>query len=249
MAIAACGLSNSSAPAPAPAVHRAGRPLESASLPQQVETGNCIDGTSSSAYAYAVHMRDILADAIAGWARQPAQLAGAARPPIPGLRFVLRAVTTNSYSTDGAALDVSIPGAPGLAQQPSPNNNPSFATDIQRWTVKMMSWKQASAAANSAAAALAARVRRYQVARGTWSAIYSCIGAAAAQLAPAHGPRTRLTLMSDLENNRPVTGLDLRGDAVLMVTICPAHASATCPQRCGGRWQPSPRRDTAISLR
>jgi hypothetical protein len=67
--------------------------------------------------------------------------------------------------------------------------------------------------------------------RGTWSAIYACIGALAAQLAPAHGPGTRLIVFSDMENNEPATGLSLDGDAVMIVGSCPPQVSTTCPQR------------------
>src|SRR5262249_51008665 len=59
----------------------------------------CLDGTSSSAWPYAIQMRGLVADAIAGWAGQPTADPTTAMPPRPSLDFVLRSVTTISYST------------------------------------------------------------------------------------------------------------------------------------------------------
>ena len=176
-------------------------------------------------------MRGILADAVAGWVPPPEPDLTRATKAQPSLRFVLRSVTTTSYSTDSASLDATIPGVPGLPMQPTPANNPSFSPQIHAWTGQMASWKQAAATARKDVTALADQVRQFQIARNTFSGIYSCIAAAATQLAPAYGPDTRIAVMSDMENNRPVTGLALNGDAVLMVTICPANVALSCPQR------------------
>jgi hypothetical protein len=176
-------------------------------------------------------MRAILADAVAGWAPPPAANPTSTMKAQPGLRVVLRSITTTPYSTDDSSLDNTIPAVPGLAAQPVPSDNPSFSSQIHAWTQQRTSWEQAAAAAARAAAALAGQVRRFPIARNTWSGIYSCIAAVATQLAPAHGPGTRIAVLSDMQNNRPVTGLALDGDAVLMVTICPANVSTTCPQR------------------
>lgn len=191
----------------------------------------CLDGTSSSAWPYAVRMRGLVADAIAGWASQQTAGPTMAMPAHPSLDFVLRSVTTVSYSTDVPSLEGTIPAVSALAAQPRADTDPSFAPDIHVWTRAKTTWKQSAAMASAAALQLSGRVRQFPIVRHTWSAIYSCIAAAAAQLAPAHGSSTRLAVFSDMINNRQVTGLRLDGDAVLIVGICPAQASAGCTQR------------------
>ena len=227
VAATACGASSS----PPAAATRGGRAPASQRQATPIAAGTCLDGTSSSASAYAIQMRGMLADAVAGWVPPPSAHPAGAASALPQLHFVLRSVTSTSFSTDDSTLDASIAGVAGLAPQPSPLNNPSFASEINHWTTAKTTWQQDAAAASRGAAALAVQVRQFHIVRGTWSGIYSCIAAAAAQLAPADGPSTRLAVISDLENNRPVAGLNLAGDAVLLVTICPAQVATTCPQR------------------
>ena len=194
------------------------------------EVGNCMDGTSSSAGYYAPRIQAMLAEAVAAWASHPLADPGAGAPAQLGLHFVLRSVTTTSYSTDGPSVDGTIPPVRALAPQPSPADS-SFDADIHAWTQALPGWKQTQSGAAAAATQLSAQVRQYAVARNTWSAIYSCVSAAARQLGPAQGADTRLAVISDMQNNEPVVGLNLAGAGVLMVTICPANVSTGCPQR------------------
>jgi hypothetical protein len=195
------------------------------------QVGNCLDGTSSSASYYAPRLQEVLAQAVAAWASQPSANPSGGVPAQLGLHFVLRSVTTTSYSTDGPSVDASIPPVNALAPQPSPTADPSFDVDIHAWTQALPGWKKTASSAAAAAAQLSAEVRQYPVARNTWSAIFSCVSASARQLGPAQGADTRLAVISDMENNEPVVGLSLAGAAVLMVTICPADLSTSCPQR------------------
>lgn len=195
------------------------------------QVGNCLDGTSSSASYYAPRIQAVLAEAVAAWASRPPANLIAGVPAQLGLHFVLRSVTTTSYSTDGPSVDTTIPAVSALAPQPSPSTDPSFDADIHTWTQGLPAWKQTASSAAAAAAELSAKVRQYSVARNTWSAIYSCVSAAARQLIPSQGADTRLAVISDMENNEPVVGLSLAGAAVLLVTICPADVSTGCPQR------------------
>jgi hypothetical protein len=195
------------------------------------EAGNCLDGTSSSAPYYAIRAQAALADAVAAWASRPPADPITGIPAQLGLHFVLRSVETASYSTDGLSVDATIPSVSTLAPQPSPTADPSFDADIHAWTQALPAWQQTASSAAAAAAQLSAKIRQYPVARNTWSAIYSCVAATERQLGPPHGADTRLAVISDMENNEPVVGLSLAGAAVLMVTICPANVSTSCPQR------------------
>lgn len=195
------------------------------------QVGNCLDGTSSSASHYAPRIQAVLAEAVAAWAARPSANPSGGVPAQFGLHFVLRSVTTSSYSTDGLSVDDTIPPVKALAPQPSPTADPSFDADIHTWTRALPGWKQTASSAAAAAAQLSAKVRQYPVARNTWSAIYSCVSAAVQQLGPAQGANTRLAVISDMQNNEPVVGLNLAGAEVLMVTICPANVSTGCPQR------------------
>jgi hypothetical protein len=143
----------------------------------------------------------------------------------------MRSVTTNSYTTDGSSLDETIPAVPALAAQPRPESDPNFDRDIHAWPEKIGAWKKAATAASAVDARIVGQVRRFQVARHTWSGIYSCIAAAAAQLSSVAGLQARIAVESDMMNNRPVAGLHLSGDALLLVTICPAKVATSCPRR------------------
>jgi hypothetical protein len=195
------------------------------------EAGNCLDGTSSSAPYYAARVQAVLADAVAAWASRPPANPSTGVPAQLGLHFVLRSVTTTSYSTDGPSVDATIPSVSTLAPQPSPTADPSFDADVHSWTQALPAWKQSASSAAAAAAQLSAKIRQYPVARKTWSAIYSCVAATERQLGPPKGTDTRLAVISDMENNEPVVGLSLGGAAVLAVAICPANVSTSCPQR------------------
>lgn len=215
-----------------------GQPLRSgdgkagSAAPAAVATravGDCIDGTSSSVPGFAVQMRDMLAAAVSAWVRQPPTHPTAAQDAQLGLHLVLRPVSTYSTSTDNPNLDASIPPVPTLAPEPQPTSS-SFDQNIHSWLGTEAGWRQKALTAKNAAASLSAQVRSFHLVRHTLSGVYSCLATAAAQL-QTYGPATRLVLMSDLLNNRPVVGLRLRGDAVLVVAACPAWASQTCPPR------------------
>jgi hypothetical protein len=227
-AISACG--TQTPPIPSAGVSSVRQASSTNGAPTR-QVGNCLDGTSSSASYYAPQIQAILADAVTAWASPPPTDPGAGVPAQLGLHFVLRSVTTTSYSTDGSSVDATIPPVRALPPQPSPSADQSFDADIHTWTLAQSSWKQTAVSANTQASQLAGQVRMYQVARNTWSAIYSCMSATARQLGPAQGAGTRLAVISDMQNNEPVVGFSLAGAAVLMVTICPANVSTSCPQR------------------
>jgi hypothetical protein len=190
----------------------------------------CSDGTGSLEGSYAPRMQAMLAQAAAAWVASPPTFSGNGAPAQPGLHFVLRSVTTTSWSTDYPTVDYTIPPVGDLAPQPSPTD-PSFDTAVHTWAGEQSAWKQSAAQATGAAATLARDIRQFQVARNTNSAIYSCIAAADSQLGSPAGPDTRLAVISDMQNNEPVIGLHLAGAAVLVVGICPNNVSAGCPQR------------------
>jgi hypothetical protein len=157
-------------------------------------------------------MRELVADAVSLWAGAAVTDPVTAVPAQPSLTFTLRPVTSSSYSTDALSVSGAIPGVRALAAQPQATSDPSFARDIHTWTVARAAWKRSAESASARASSLAARVSRFRIARRTWSAVYGCVAAAAAQLSPVHGLR-------------------LNGDAVLMVEICPARGSVTCTRR------------------
>jgi hypothetical protein len=95
----------------------------------------------------------------------------------------------------------------------------------------MATWLRAATSASAAAARVADEVRTFRIARNTYSGIYSCIAAAATELGTDADAHARLVVESDMINNRPVAGLRLSGDAVLLVTICPAEVANSCPRR------------------
>ena len=196
--------------------------------------GTCEDGTSSLASYYAPRIQAMLAQAATTWAASPPADSGDGVAAQPGLHFVLRSVTTTSWSTDYPTVDYTIPPVGALAPQPSPTD-PSFDTDVHAWTGAQSAWKQSAAQATAAAATLAQEIRQFPVARDTYSAIYSCIAAADSQLGSPPGADTRLTVISDMQNNQKVVGLHLAGAAVLVVGICPNDVSAALPAavRCG----------------
>jgi hypothetical protein len=225
VAISACG--SQAAPSQLGA---ASQPLSGRAVATR-QAGTCLDGTSSSARYYAPRIQAMLADAVAAWASRPPANPAAGVPAQPGLHFVLRSVTTDSYSTDPPSINYTIRPVRQLSPQPTPAADPSFDTDIHSWTQAMPGWKQTASSAAAAAEQLSAKVRAYHIVRNTWSAVYSCVSAAMRQLGAGNGADVRLAVISDMENNEPVVGLHLAGAAVLMVTICPAGVSTGCPQR------------------
>jgi hypothetical protein len=198
-----------------------------------VPAGACEDGTSSSAASYATRFQGQLAAAVADWAPTspsgPSALAGGV-PGQPGLHFVLRPVTTTSNSTGVPSIDTTIPALSPLSAEPAASD-PNYNHDLRAWLAAKPGWQRQAGQAAAQGRALAARVRRYQVPRNTWSAVYSCLSGTVAQLAAPSGGVVRLVELSDWENNEPAVGLRLAGARVLMVEICPADAADGCPQR------------------
>lgn len=226
--LAACGLQPSNAQVP-PAGRNVG-PRTAGAHPVTIAAGDCLDGTSSSAPSYAIRMRALVASAIADWAPRPSAYPIKAMPAQSGLHLVMRSVSTSSYTTDELVLDKMIPFVPALTAEPDPATDRNYDQDVHAWTQKKTTWGKAATAASNAAAHLADQVRQFQILRYTYSAIYSCIAAAAAQL-DISGAHARLAVESDMINNRPVVGLRLSGDAVLIVGICPAAHATSCPRR------------------
>ena len=137
-AISACGTQTTPTANATPGNTRHA-PLSNAVLTR--EAGNCVDGTSSSANYYATQVQAVLADAVAAWASRPPTEPSAGIPAQLGLHFVLRSVTTTSYSTDGSSVVGTIPSVSALAPQPSPSD-PSFDADIHAWTQALPDWKR-----------------------------------------------------------------------------------------------------------
>jgi hypothetical protein len=218
---------------PAPQSSGAVAPVSQSPAPDGVRlAGYCSDGTLSSDAAYAVRMRRLIADAVALWAATPTQETEAAgQPGRPRLRFVARSVTTTSNTTDGAAGIVEIDPVPPLPPRPSPGGS-DYVDRIRAWTTQRTERVARAASAHQQASALAASMAAFPIVRHTTSGIYNCLGALADQLRPVGGgPGSRLVVASDMENNEPVVAMDLRGSAVMMITICPAGAAAACPGR------------------
>ena len=233
VAISACGSLGALAPGSASASAASTSPDANADTAASAPTrqaGTCEDGTSSLASYYAPRIQAMLAQAATTWVASPPADSGDGVAAQPGLHFVLRSVTTTSWSTDYPTVDYTIPPVGALTTQPSPTD-PSFDTDVHTWTGAQSAWKQSAARATAAAATLAQEIRQFPVARNTYSAIYSCVAAADNQLGSPPGGDTRLTVISDMQNTEPVVGLHLAGAAVLVVGICPNDVSARCPQR------------------
>jgi len=232
-AVSACGSLGTSAaqnpPVSAASTSPAAGANTAASLPI-TQAAACSDGTGSLAGYYAPRIQAMIAQAAAAWVVSPPADSGSGVPAQPGLHFVLRSVTTTSWSTDYPTVDYTIPPVAALAPQPSPTDT-SFDADVHTWTGEQSAWQQSAAQATGAAATLARDIHNFQVARNTNSAIYSCIAAADSQLGSPAGPATRLAVISDMQNNEPVVGLHLAGATVLVVGICPNNVSAACPQR------------------
>lgn len=224
--VSACG--SHAAPVPSAAASPAAGTSAAAAPTRQV--GTCEDGTSSSASYYAPRIQAILAQAVAAWAPRPPADSGNGVAAQPGLHFVLRSVTTTSVSTDYPSIDYTVPAVGALVPQPSPTDS-SFDTAVHTWTDQQSGWQQGADLAAADAATLAGQVRRYQVARNTWSAIYDCVASLVDQLGAASGSGTRIAVISDMENNEPVVSFSLNGAAVLLVGICPASVSASCTER------------------
>jgi hypothetical protein len=195
-----------------------------------VPAGICADGTSSSAAFYATRFTAQLAAAAGSWLAAPPANPSAGGPGQPGLHLVYRSVTTTSISTDGPSVNDTIPGVTAIAAEPTPAD-PNYNDDLRAWLDAQPGWHRQAAAATAKARTVAAEIRGYQVARGTYSAIYSCLSGAVAELGQVPGPSVRLVTISDFQNNEPIVGLSLGGARVLMVEICPADASTGCPQR------------------
>jgi hypothetical protein len=208
-----------------------GAPVTAAGAPvPTVQAGACADGTGSLAAAYATRFRAQLAAAVGGWAAAPPANPAAGAAAQPGLHLVVRSVTSTSNSTDDPSVNDTVPAVPGLAPQPSPADS-SYNDDDRAWLDAKPAWQRRAAAAAGQARKLAAEVRAYQVVRGTNSAIWSCLSGAVSELGEVPGASVRLVEMSDFLNNEPVVGLRLASARVLLVTVCSADVSTTCPQR------------------
>ncbi len=195
-----------------------------------VQAAACIDGTGSLAATYATRFQAQLAVAAAGWAAAPPANPAAGAAAQPGLHLVVRSVTSASNSTDDPSLNDTVPAVPALAPQPSPTD-PGYNGDDRAWLGAKPAWQREAAAAAAQGRQVAAEVRGYRVVRGTNSAIWSCLSGAMAELGQVPGASVRLVEMSDFLNNEPVVGLRLASARVLLVTVCSADVSTTCPQR------------------
>jgi hypothetical protein len=142
-------------------------------------------------------------------------------------------VTTYSYSTDpnvNPSVDGTVAPVAALKPEPSPSDS-SYNSDDRDWLDSEPGWKREASAAAVQAAKVAARVRAYHVVRGASSAVWSCLSATASQLGPVAGKSMRLVEMTDALNNEPSVGLTLASAKVLLVTVCSADVSTTCPAR------------------
>ena len=164
---------------------------------------------------------------------RPSANPSAGVPAQLGLHFVLRSVTTTSYSTDGPSVDAYDPaGQARWPPQPSPTADPSFDDDIHSLDAGAARL-EADRVQRGGGRRPAARQRSVSIRSPVTPGVPSTAACqpSARQLGPAQGADTRLAVISDMENNEPVVGLSLAGAAVLMVTICPADLSTSCPQR------------------
>jgi hypothetical protein len=234
-AASGCGVAEALTASPATPASTAGSPASSgtAAAAPTVPAGACEDGSGSLAAANATAFQAQLAAAAGAWASAPPANPVGGVAGQPGLHLVVRSVTTYSYSTDPSvnpSVDGTVPVVTALKPQPSPTD-PSFNSDDRNWLDTKPGWQQQAAAAAAQARQVAAQVRAYHVVRGASSAVWSCLSAAASQLGPVAGKSVRLIEMSDFLNNEPVVGLTLAWARVLLVTVCSANVSTTCPQR------------------
>jgi hypothetical protein len=232
MSLAACGVLGGTPTGTGQNVGPVSSSAAAQRAPVVIHAGVCIDGTGSSPGPFAVQMTSLMADSVAAWDPPPPDPASGASAQ-PGLTFAVRPIVTSSYATNVLTLTGSIPAVPALAAEPQADSDPSFDNDIHSWMGAKAAWEREESAASAAAASLSGRIRQFPPVRNTWSAIYACIGALAAQVL-AHGPSTRLIVASDMENNESVVGLNLAGDAVMIVESCPPQVSTTCPSRFAG---------------
>lgn len=198
-----------------------------------IQAGACLDGTGSLAASYATQFQAQLAVAVGDWAAAPPANPADGVAGQPGLHLVVRSVTTYSYSTDpivNPSVNDTVPAVAPIAPQPSPTD-PNYNDDDRAWLDNKPNWQRQASAAAAKADHVAAEVRAYRVVRGTNSAIWSCLSGAANQLGSMPGNSMRLVEMSDFLNNEPVVGLSLASAKVLLVTVCSADVSTTCPQR------------------
>lgn len=236
VALAACGAVGAlagatSTPAGGGAAATAGTKAGTAAVALPVDqAGVCIDGTSSSAAHYATDFKAQVAAAVSGWVAAPPASPSAGVPGQPGLHLVLRSVTTQSYSTDDKSVHETIPAVPAIAPQPTPTRS-DYNDALRSWLDGKPAWERKANAAVAQARKVAGEVRGYRVARHTYSGIWSCLSGAASELGDVQGGRMRLVVLSDMENNEAIVGLSLARAHVLLVTVCPSHASTGCPRR------------------
>jgi len=194
------------------------------------QVGVCIDGTGSSAAAYATSFEAQVAAAVTDWAAAPPANPTSGVAGQPGLHLVLRSVTTAAISTDNSSVNDTIPVVAAFAPQPSPADA-DYNARLRSWLSAKPDWQRQASAAVAAARALAGKVGAYEVVRDTNSGVYSCLSGAMRELGQAPEKDIRLTLDSDLLNNEPIVGLSLGGARVQLVTICPTDESTGCPER------------------
>jgi hypothetical protein len=136
------------------------------------QAGACIDGTGSSASFYARRFQSQVAAAVAGWATKPLATLGEGAPGTPGLHIVVRSVTTTSNSTDYPSVNDTIPAVATLTPAPAATD-PNYPADLRAWLDAKPAWQHAASAALAKSQAVADEVRRYSVARNTYSAVFS----------------------------------------------------------------------------
>jgi len=192
----------------------------------------CLDGTTSSAPAFAQGIRADLVAALnelaqGTWGATPT----AQVPARPGLQLWLQTVTTHSFADDGQPeVYITIPGVPALPAPPA-YTDPNFAADELTWAKAEASWAKAVAAARAAGAKAANQLRSVTLDQGgdQFSAIWACM-AALADTGP-QGPDVKMLLASDGINNEPPVTASYAGAPVMFVVNCAWGSELGCPSR------------------
>lgn len=199
---------------------------------QPLRLGACIDPTLSIEQSFAPAIRHDLATGLGGLTPPTGSPAtGTKTAPRPAVSLLVREVDTTSFSSDPGpyAVQVTVPGVPGLARaRPLPSDR-NYTADLTSWSraadAVAAARRTAATAVSSATATLAALPLDQSPASN--SAITACVSALLVNV-PAGGQHSYL-LASDLEENvSPELEGSFNGAPLYVVQTCDSGSVSTC---------------------
>jgi hypothetical protein len=189
--------------------------------------GACLDSLYPSPPTFGAEQRDSIAGAVAGLARPAAVKNYTAVPGRPGLDLWVKAVYTNSLSTNNAdfSAHVTVPAVSGLSQgMPTPGDP---ASDAWHQAYQQVVTEQTAADKGVEAGRSAVAGLGFPPYRDTASGISACMSTLL-QLVHRDGPRTFLIATDCNEPVPPQLQGDFQGDPLIVVQTCVSGDAALC---------------------